>query len=107
MARYTNIPTLTRKADGQNRINYRYRGSTKYPEIPLNFNDIYVYTTIGDRLDILAQEFYSDSTLWWIIASANPTIIFSSYNIPEGSQIRIPSDIAQVQSLFNQLNNEF
>ena len=25
----------------------------------------------GDRLDTIAQKYYNDSTLWWIIAIAN------------------------------------
>ena len=45
MDRYRNIKTL-RNTQG---IEY-YRG-TKYPEIPLSENDIYVITVTGDRLD--------------------------------------------------------
>ena len=42
-----------------------------YPNIPLTDADIFVATETGDRLDTLANQFYKDSTLWWIIASAN------------------------------------
>lgn len=80
--------------------------TTKYPEIPLNINDIYVYTTEGDRLDLLAQQFYNDITLYWIIASANPDkVSFSSLFINQGTELRIPTDIGSILTEFNVLNN--
>ena len=42
-----------------------------YPNIPLRDDDVYVATETGDRLDTLAHQYYKDSSLWWIIASAN------------------------------------
>ena len=45
----------------------RYRASTRYPDIPLSENDIFLSTIFGDRLDNLAYQFYGDPTLWWII----------------------------------------
>ena len=53
----------------------RYYTTIKYPEIPLSVDDFYVITTIGDRLDNLANQFYEDVNLWWVITSANPDII--------------------------------
>ena len=47
----------------------------KYPSIPLSVDDIYVITTAGDRLDLLADQFYNDTEYWWIIAMANSDII--------------------------------
>ena len=38
----------------------RYYKPLKYPDIPLSPNDIYITTTIGDRLDNLAHQFYND-----------------------------------------------
>jgi hypothetical protein len=82
----------------------RYYGTTKYPEIPLDFNDIYVYSTIGDRFDKLALQYYSDSTLWWVISIANTNLTQGSYYIPEGSQIRIPANISKIMAQYNALN---
>ncbi|MDC6465009.1 tail protein X [bacterium] len=82
----------------------RYQGITKYPDVPLSFDDIYVYTTQGDRFDILAQQYYKDSSLWWIISSANGTLKQDSYFIPEGIQIRIPQNISSIITKFTQLN---
>ena len=66
--------------------------TTRYPEIPRSFSDIYVYTTIGDRYDGLAQIYYGDSSLWWIISIANSSLSQNSLIPPVGSQIRIPSN---------------
>ena len=82
----------------------QYKGTIKYPSIPLSFEDIYVYSTQGDRFDILAQQYYSDSSLWWVISSANGELKQDSYYIPEGTQIRIPQNISEVVSKFKNLN---
>ena len=42
-----------------------------YGVIPKSDNDIYVITQDGDRLDLLANQFYGDVNLWWYIAKAN------------------------------------
>lgn len=80
--------------------------TVKYPEIPLDVNDIYVYTTEGDRLDLLAQQFYNDITLYWIISSANPNKInFSSLFLSPGTELRIPTDIGSILFEYNKLNS--
>jgi phage tail protein X len=64
-----------------------------------------VYTTQGDRFDTLAQQYYSDSSLWWIISIANTDKVNqSTIVIPEGLQIRIPSNYANVIQDFNIIN---
>lgn len=99
MGRYTNIPTK-QSTNGKS-----LKSTTKYPEIPLSFNDTYVYTTIGDRFDTLAQTYYGNASLWWVISIANPQLTQNSYYPPIGTQLRIPSDIGQITSLYNELNN--
>ena len=98
MNRYQNIPKT--KIEG----NLAYQTS-KYPEVPLSVNDIYVYTTQGDRFDVLAQQYYKDSSLWWVISIANTDKLNqSTLIIPEGIQIRIPATYANVIRDFNVLN---
>lgn len=88
--------------------------TTKYPEIPLSSDDIYVYTVVGDRFDTLAYQYYQDQSLWWIISIANTAVAGTnlpsdlpqdSLLIPEGSQIRIPADYANIINSFNILNS--
>lgn len=62
----------------------------RYPEISLDPSDIYVYITKGDRYDLLAFSYYGDSSLWWIIATANPSQSPDSLIPDIGTQIRIP-----------------
>ena len=62
MGRYTTI------SNKQTPKGKRYKTTVKYPDIPLGFDDIYAYTDEGDRFDILAQTYYNDSNLWWVIS---------------------------------------
>lgn len=77
----------------------------KYPNIPLQFSDQYVITTIGDRFDTLALQYFNDSSLWWIISIANPELPQNSYYPPVGTQLRIPTDIAGIIQQYRDLNN--
>lgn len=100
MGRYTNIGSLITK-EGK-----RYKETVKYPDIPLDFNDIYVYTDEGDRFDILAQTYYSNPSLWWVISIANPQLEQNSLYPPLGIQIRIPNNISGIINAYNQLNDQ-
>ena len=98
MNRYQNIPKT--KINGK--LVYQ---TSRYPEVPLSINDVYVYTTQGDRFDTLSQQYYSDSSLWWVISIANTDKVNqSTLVIPEGLQIRIPSNFANVIQDFNIIN---
>jgi hypothetical protein len=76
-----------------------------YPEIPLSEDDFYIITSEGDRYDVLAQQFYSDYTLWWIIASANNTERGSLVTQP-GVQLRIPTNKDKILQAYNQFNKK-
>jgi len=83
----------------------RYLATVKYPEIPLSVNDIYVITQQNDRYDLLANQYYNDPTLWWVISIANAnTLIQNSLIPPVGVQLRIPTDIQSILNNFNKLN---
>ena len=97
--RYTKIATTTTDTGR------RYKFNAVYPDIPATENDIYVVATAGDRLDTLAQHYYGDSTLWWIISAANSNINKASLIPTPGEQIRIPANKQEVIGLFNELNS--
>jgi len=84
MNRYQKIQIIK----NSNGVSY-YRDN-KYPEIPLSVNDIYIVASDGDRFDMLANQYYGDSSLWWIISIANADIVQNSLYIPLETQIRIP-----------------
>lgn len=107
MNRYQFIPIISPD-------NIKCYQTTRYPEIPLSENDTYVYTVDGDRFDILADQYYKDQSLWWIISIANTAVAGTSLPadfpqnsliIPEGSQIRIPSNYTDILNSFKELNN--
>jgi len=97
--RYNNI-SITKSLDDK-----RMYHTVRYPEIPLNENDIYVLATSTDRYDKLALNYYNNSSLWWIISIANNNLTQDSLYLPLGSYIRIPSNYLEIQSKFSIINN--
>ncbi len=98
MRRYSTIPK-TKGPEG----NLMYK-TVRYPEIPRNFSDIYVYVTDGDRYDTLALSYYGDSSLWWIISTANAKNTQNSLTPPIGTQIRIPANPTPIVAEFETMN---
>ena len=97
--RYQNIPKT--KIKGK-----EVYVTSRYPEVPLSEDDIYVYTTQGDRFDTLAQQYYNDSYLWWIISIANTDQLSqNTLVIPAGLQIRIPNNPSDIIRNFNLINS--
>jgi hypothetical protein len=99
---------MNRYIQAGNNIFKRYDGkrvfrTTRYPKIPIGFNDIYIVASETDYLDSLAYKFYNDSTLWWVIAQANG--IKATLKAPTGEQIRIPQNIENIISRFKRENN--
>jgi|TARA_B100000085_G_scaffold280003_1_gene304229 hypothetical protein len=76
-----------------------------YPSVVLASNDYYIDVSINDRLDLLAQDFYGDSKLWWVIAMAND-LPGDSLFPPVGFQIRVPSDLGVALEEYQEVNNE-
>jgi len=77
--------------------------TTFIPYIDKSDNDIYVITDPSDRLDLLADQFYSDSTGWPIIATAN-NLGQGTLNVEAGIQIRIP-DPTKFRDYIIQIND--
>ena len=74
-----------------------------YPNIPLRDDDLYVATETGDRLDTLAYDYYRDSTLGWIIASAN-NIHNAVFGFEDGTILRIPLNYIEIVSNQTKIN---
>lgn len=70
--------------------NKSYYKTTIFDKVPVTDSDIYVITQFGDRLDLLAFEYYGDVSLWWYIARAND---LNTMIVPENIQLRIPGNI--------------
>jgi nucleoid-associated protein YgaU len=99
MTRYENTTILT-----TNFTNRPYYKNRFYPNIPLLESDVYVITTVGDRLDSLAFSYYNNATLWWIISMANNNITKGALYPAPGTQLRIPTNLNGVLQLFENFN---
>ena len=98
MNRYNNS-TIDQTQQGKPYLKQRF-----YPNIPLSENDVYVITTVGDRLDSLAYSYYNDATLWWIIAAANNNTTNGALYPQPGTQLRIPTDLNSILNQFDKFN---
>ena len=98
MDRYINSVTL------KTEDNKPYTRMRFYPNLPLSESDVYVITTVGDRLDSLAFSYYGDATLWWVIAMANNNATKGALYPTPGTQLRIPTDLTAVFQLYEQFN---
>lgn len=96
--RYQYSTTLTNKYTKK-----KYLGSVLYPKIKPNDNDMYIISQQSDRLDILANKYYNDESLWWIIAVAN-NLNDASLSIEPGIQMRIPSNVSKILSDLEKIN---
>ena len=95
--RYQNIE-ITKNNTGE-----RYYSNNIYPDIPLSNNDSYIIAVLGDRLDLLAFDFYGDTSFWWVIASAN-SLPGDSLYVEPGMQFRIPIDLSSVINNYKIVN---
>ena len=99
MNRYSN--TRVKRKEGGDRV-YSY---TLYPKIPIKNSDVFITPTYGDRLDILANEYYQYPSLWWIISQANGIKGFTAlYTKNFKGQIRIPTQIQDIINEFHSMN---
>ena len=93
MGRYNNL-------NGKNIIG---RGvvydSLLLPYIEPTDSDILIVTEEEDRLDLLANQFYGDSELWWVIATYNNLTDIDT-KLEPGLQLRIPVRASSVTRLF-------
>ena len=98
MKRYS---TTRKKMD---KSGIRVFGTTYYPELPIENSDQFIYTKEGDRLDLLADKYYGDVSLWWVIAKANS--IKGKIALDTAKLIRIPGDITGIIEKFRKLNRQ-
>ena len=98
MARYINSEVLKTKESKK-----QYLESTIYPIIKASDTDLYIISEKGDRLDLLANKYYGDQTMWWIIATAN-NINDATFYVQPGIQLRIPSDLTSISNNLAKIN---
>lgn len=78
--------------------------SVTLPNIPPTDNDIYIITTIGDRLDSIATKYYGDPRYWWILSLVNE-LGAGTITIEPGTQLRIPPDPLPIIQEYRRVNS--
>lgn len=80
----------------------QYRSLT-FPSFEESSDDIVIQIGDYDRLDVIAEEFFGDPSLWWVIAVYN-NIGNPSLYVDSQQYLRIPNDIQRVFSKIKELN---
>ena len=90
MARYDN--TIIRKDKNRE----RYLSTQKLPIIPKRDTDILIIGKVGQTLPNLANQYYGDVNLWWVIARANPECFTGGIHLKVGTEYRIPAELSVI-----------
>lgn len=77
---------------------------TRYPSVVTTNEDFYIIARAEDRLDLIAYDFYGDSTLWWVVSMANDLPQDSMF-APIGFQLRVPGNLSNALNEFDTFNS--
>ena len=81
----------------------KYMESTIYPKVEPKDSDFYIISSAGDRLDLLANTYYKDPSMWWVIATAN-NLNDANFFVEAGTQLRIPADTSDILNNLYKIN---
>ena len=90
MSRYKTTKILRKSLLQNNKNSVLSYSTTYYKDIPDSYDDIFIVSQHGDRLDNLAATFYGDSSYWWFIAHVNN---LNTMNVEPGIRLRIPINV--------------
>jgi hypothetical protein len=90
--RYDNITIVNKKGKGN------VYNSVVLPHIEPIDSDILILTSAEDRLDLLANHYFGDASLWWVIAVTN-NLTDIDLKLEPGTQLRIPTNVSQIKNL--------
>lgn len=90
-----------RKQDKE--TNNRILTTTVYPQIISKNTDLIYYTKFNDSYMKLANTYYKDQSLWWVIARANRPYKGNT-RFQAGNKIIIPLEIDDYLNEFRRLN---
>lgn len=90
MTRYNNT-LIRRDKNGE-----RYLSTQNRSTIPKLDTDILIIGKMGQTLTGLANQYYGDVNLWWVIARANPECFEGGINVKIGTEYRIPTDLSVI-----------
>jgi hypothetical protein len=91
-SRYTKTDLLQDVDEKGQLINTHFWGTQNRIDIPID-DEKDSFVTVDEafigRLDLLADRFYGDPLLWWVIAQAN--LIFDQRSMAVGTNLRVPA----------------
>jgi hypothetical protein len=103
----SNIIVDSRKIESDGTVKVvRRLETTLYPTFEQEFaDDVYILSQEGDRLDVLAREYYGDEVFWHVIAKTN-NLGKGTLVVPPGIIIRIPyyDDYAPITTMIRERN---
>ncbi len=79
-----------------------YLNRIEYPPIPIRDSDVLIRGVFGQTFMNVANEYYGDKDLWWIIARANNQS--ESIYMTPGKEYRVPQSVNFILQEFNLLN---
>ena len=100
MNRYRHQRIKLDKENGNRKLS-----SIEYAKISPKDSDISYVVKYGDSYGSLANRFYNDTTLWWVIAAAN-NVGKGGLTLAAGLQIRIPQRMDKVMSDYKKIQRE-
>lgn len=77
--------------------------TVKIPYIEPTESDIYVISTVGDRLDYLANSYYGNPRYWWVLAMVN-NLGKGTMIVEPGTQLRIPNNPSTIIQQLQDIN---
>ena len=89
MARYQDTKIIKDKNQ------QRYLSTEDYPSFGKKDTDVLIRVKFGDRMDNLANKYYGDSNLWWVIAKSNVDLFDGGIFLKPGEEYRIPTDLSE------------
>lgn len=99
MNRYIQHSSKISISDSDQRKRY---GTLYYPRFEHRESDTYIIPRSGDRLDLIAYDFYKDTRLWWVIKVAN-NLPGGTLMVEPGKQLRIPNfNTGELQELIEE-----
>lgn len=98
MSRYKETKVINDRVIGA-----KVMSSTEYPVIQSKDSDITYYVRFDDTYMKLANRFYNDQSLWWIIARANGKFS-GNFTMEIGEKIKIPREVGEILRQHNKLN---
>ncbi len=81
--------TIIKKDSNGNRV----LRTTEYPKVERQETDVVYYTRDEDSYMSLANRFYEDQSLWWVIARANSPFK-GKFKFESGTKLIIPMDLS-------------